>query len=89
MAGLDASMRNFAKSIFPILQSIKMREEGITTKQAQPEANQPPRATPVRAMPQPAVYNRYDQERFRGKEANHSSHLSYIAAALAASRVTV
>ncbi|KAL1424435.1 hypothetical protein MTO96_020219 [Rhipicephalus appendiculatus] len=65
---LQSAAKNFAKSIFPILQSIKMREEGITTKQAQPEANQPPRATPVRAMPQPAVYNRYDQERFRGKE---------------------
>ncbi|XP_064457592.1 parafibromin-like [Ornithodoros turicata] len=64
---LQSTGKNFAKSIFPILQSIKVREEG-GTKQQQPEPTQAPRATPVRAVPQPAVYNRYDQERFRGKE---------------------
>ncbi|CAN8019284.1 unnamed protein product, partial [Ixodes persulcatus] len=64
---LQSTGKNFAKSIFPILQSIKVREEG-GTKQPPPEPAQAPRATPVRAAPQPAVYNRYDQERFRGKE---------------------
>lgn len=65
---LQSAAKNFAKSIFPILQSIKMREEGVTTKQPVPDPVQAPRATPVRAIPQPSVYNRYDQERFRGKE---------------------
>ncbi|XP_077492132.1 parafibromin-like [Amblyomma americanum] len=65
---LQSAAKNYAKSIFPILQSIKMREGGITTKQPAPKPFQAPRAIPMRAVPQPAVYSRYDQELFRGKE---------------------
>ncbi|XP_013777733.1 parafibromin-like [Limulus polyphemus] len=64
---LQSAGKNFAKSIFPMLQSIKTREEGGGRNQPQ-EQLQTPRATPARPVPQPAVYNRYDQERFRGKE---------------------
>ncbi|EEC10905.1 parafibromin, putative, partial [Ixodes scapularis] len=66
---LQSTGKNFAKSIFPILQSIKVREEG-GTKQPPPEPAQAPRVSVAfkHPAPQPAVYNRYDQERFRGKE---------------------
>jgi len=58
----------FAKNIFAILQSIKAREEG-RHRPPQPTPIVTPRATPMRSIPQPAVYNRYDQERFiRQKE---------------------
>ncbi|CAB3367439.1 Hypothetical predicted protein [Cloeon dipterum] len=60
---LQSSGKLFSKNIFAILQSIKAREEG----RHRPPAPTPivtPRATPVRSVPQPAVYNRYDQERF-------------------------
>lgn len=63
---LQSTGKNFAKSLFPVLQSIKMREDGGVKPMADQEPT--PRATPVRSMPQPTVYNRYDQERFRGKE---------------------
>ncbi|KAK6631836.1 accessory factor associated with RNA polymerase II [Polyplax serrata] len=65
---LQSAGKVFAKNIFAILQSIKAREEG----RHRPPAPAPivtPRATPARPAPQPAVYNRYDQERFiRQKE---------------------
>lgn len=60
----------FAKNIIAILQSIKVREEG-RHRPPQPTPIVTPRATPIprSAIPQPAVYNRYDQERFiRQKE---------------------
>lgn len=51
-----------------MLHSIKAREEG----RQRPPQQQPivtPRQTPIRPAAQPAVYNRYDQERFiRQKE---------------------
>lgn len=51
-----------------MLHSIKAREEG----RQRPIPQQPittPRQTPLRPLAQPAVYNRYDQERFnRPKE---------------------
>uniref|UniRef100_T1J7K9 Paf1 complex subunit Cdc73 N-terminal domain-containing protein n=1 Tax=Strigamia maritima TaxID=126957 RepID=T1J7K9_STRMM len=65
---LQSAGKNFAKNVFAILQSIKAREEGgIVRPQPQEPPQQTPR-TPVRQNPQPIVYNRYDQERFRGKE---------------------
>ncbi|CAG2063074.1 unnamed protein product [Timema podura] len=58
----------FAKNIFAILQSIKAREEG-RHRPPQQTPMMTPQATPMRSAPQPAVYNRYDQERFiRQKE---------------------
>uniref|UniRef100_A0A1B6EIT3 Parafibromin n=1 Tax=Cuerna arida TaxID=1464854 RepID=A0A1B6EIT3_9HEMI len=66
---LQSTGKMFAKNVFAILQSIKAREEG----RHRPPAATPimtPRATPIKpVIPQPAVYNRYDQERFiRQKE---------------------
>jgi parafibromin len=58
----------FARNVFAVLQSIKAREEG-RHRPPQPTPVVTPRATPVRSIPQQAVYNRYDQERFiRAKE---------------------
>ncbi|GIY28645.1 parafibromin [Caerostris extrusa] len=64
---LQSTGKNFAKSLFPVLQSIKAREEGGNKIKPVEPAVITPRATPVRPT-QPVVYNRYDQERFRSKE---------------------
>lgn len=59
----------FAKNLFAILLSIKAREEGRQKGPMVPTPMVTPRSTPMRPLPQPAVYNRYDQERFiRQKE---------------------
>ena len=62
--------QNFQKTIFPILQTIKAREDGsLRNKQGQ-VASQPnarntiPVVNPVSTQMQPQQYNRYDQERF-------------------------
>ncbi|XP_072761275.1 parafibromin [Anoplolepis gracilipes] len=66
---LQSSGKIFAKNIFAILQSIKAREEGRQKGPTVPTPMVTPRSTPMRPLPQPAVYNRYDQERFiRQKE---------------------
>ncbi|XP_072176223.1 parafibromin-like [Diadema setosum] len=61
------------KNIFAILQSVKAREEGKQSQQAQsqnthqtPSQSQPERRKPVQQTAQ--LYNRYDQERFKRKE---------------------
>ncbi|KAI4459288.1 cdc73 domain protein [Holotrichia oblita] len=62
---LQSNGKNFAKNILALLHSIKAREEGRQRLPQQPQ--QPittPRQTPIRPATQPAVYNRYDQERF-------------------------
>nr|CAD7258374.1 unnamed protein product [Timema shepardi] len=65
---LQSAGKIFAKNIFAILQSIKAREEG-RHRPPQQTPMMTPQATPMRSAPQPAVYNRYDQERFiRQKE---------------------
>ncbi|EEZ97432.2 parafibromin [Tribolium castaneum] len=65
---LQSNGKTFAKNILAMLHSIKAREEG----RQRPPQQAPivtPRQTPVRPTTQPAVYNRYDQERFnRQKE---------------------
>ncbi|GLV44035.1 hyrax [Carabus blaptoides fortunei] len=64
---LQSSGKIFAKNILAILHSIKAREEGRQRPPQPPVIT--PRQTPVRPTAQPAVYNRYDQERFiRQKE---------------------
>ncbi|MBN3307149.1 CDC73 protein, partial [Amia calva] len=65
---LQSSGKNFAKNIFAILQSVKAREEGRAPEQ-RPTQN-PAQADPSlrNKQPVPAAYNRYDQERFKGKE---------------------
>ncbi|CAL8310761.1 parafibromin [Gadus morhua] len=65
---LQSTGKNFSKNIFAILQSVKAREEGRA-----PEQRPAPNATQVdpsarSKQPVPAAYNRYDQERFKGKE---------------------
>lgn len=68
---LESSGRQFAKNVFGVLQSIKIREEGGTRQQASEVtapssvSNSQPSAA---AKSQPSAYSRYDQERFRGKE---------------------
>ncbi|XP_017770873.1 PREDICTED: parafibromin-like [Nicrophorus vespilloides] len=64
---LQSNGKTFAKNIFAMLHSIKAREEGRQRPMQQaPVAT--PRQTPIRLMAQPAVYNRYDQERFIRKK---------------------
>lgn len=66
---LQSSGKVFAKNILAILQGIKNREEGRSARPAQPQSRLPEPARIVRPPPQPAQYNRYDQERFnRHKE---------------------
>lgn len=67
---ISIHLQIFAKNIFAILQSIKAREEGRHRPPAATPVQMTPRATPIKpVIPQPAVYNRYDQERFiRQKE---------------------
>ncbi|MCJ8731974.1 hypothetical protein PDJAM_G00205650 [Pangasius djambal] len=65
---LQSSGKNFSKSIFAILQSVKAREEGRAPEQR--PAQNPTQTDPTirNKQPVPAAYNRYDQERFKGKE---------------------
>ncbi|MBN3271451.1 CDC73 protein, partial [Polyodon spathula] len=65
---LQSSGKNFAKNIFAILQSVKAREEGRAPEQ-RPTQNATQADPSLRnKQPVPAAYNRYDQERFKGKE---------------------
>lgn len=70
---LQSAGKDFAKGIFVILQSIKNREEGThrpSHHHSSSNTNSAVPTTPVVAARPPPVagYNRYDQERFRGKE---------------------
>lgn len=67
---LQSLGKDFARNIFSILQSIKAREEGTQRPHHHSHSTNAVASTPVVApRPQPvAGYNRYDQERFRGKE---------------------
>lgn len=60
---LQSTGKLFAKNIFAILQGIKNREEG-RSRPMQPPIRLPEPARITRPQPQPAQYNRYDQERF-------------------------
>lgn len=60
---LQSTGKMFAKNILAILQGIKNREEG-RSRPMQPPIRLPEPARIVRPQPQPAQYNRYDQERF-------------------------
>uniref|UniRef100_A0A8C9RKN6 Parafibromin n=1 Tax=Scleropages formosus TaxID=113540 RepID=A0A8C9RKN6_SCLFO len=65
---LQSSGKNFSKNIFAILQSVKAREEGRAPEQ-RPAQNTTQVDPSIRnKQPVPAAYNRYDQERFKGKE---------------------
>ncbi|KAG4071525.1 hypothetical protein HA402_011679 [Bradysia odoriphaga] len=59
---LQSTGKMFAKNIMAILQSVKNREEG-KARPVQPQIRLP-EPTLHRPTPQPAQYNRYDQERF-------------------------
>lgn len=60
---LQSTGKMFAKNIFAILQGVKNREEG-RSRPMQPQIRLPEPARIARPQPQPAQYNRYDQERF-------------------------
>uniref|UniRef100_A0A667YJL4 Parafibromin n=1 Tax=Myripristis murdjan TaxID=586833 RepID=A0A667YJL4_9TELE len=65
---LQSTGKNFSKNIFAILQSVKAREEGRAPEQ-RPAQNATQVDPSIRnKQPVPAAYNRYDQERFKGKE---------------------
>uniref|UniRef100_A0A8C4HJ08 Parafibromin n=1 Tax=Dicentrarchus labrax TaxID=13489 RepID=A0A8C4HJ08_DICLA len=65
---LQSTGKNFSKNIFAILQSVKAREEGRAPEQ-RPTQNTTQADPSLRnKQPVPAAYNRYDQERFKGKE---------------------
>uniref|UniRef100_A0A8C8CGW8 Paf1 complex subunit Cdc73 N-terminal domain-containing protein n=1 Tax=Oncorhynchus tshawytscha TaxID=74940 RepID=A0A8C8CGW8_ONCTS len=65
---LQSTGKNFSKNIFAILQSVKAREEGRAPEQ-RPAQNTTLVDQSIRnKQPVPAAYNRYDQERFKGKE---------------------
>lgn len=60
---LQSTGKIFAKNILAILQGIKNREEG-RLRPVQPPIHLPEPSRMNRPVPQPAQYNRYDQERF-------------------------
>ncbi|CAG5126553.1 unnamed protein product [Candidula unifasciata] len=65
---LQSVGKQFAKNIFSILQSIKAREEGTQRSHSSIQSavsSAVPQARPVQVI---SGYNRYDQERFKGKE---------------------
>ncbi|XP_031574369.1 parafibromin-like [Actinia tenebrosa] len=64
---LQSSGKHFVKNILAILQSVKAREEG-KHKQNQPANALAPVDAGKKKAVVPVAYNRYDQERFRGKE---------------------
>ncbi|KAI1298179.1 Parafibromin [Halotydeus destructor] len=64
---LQSTGKNFGKSIIPMLQSIKMREDGHKKPSNAPSVPPPTRPLTTPAMQKdagPQQYNRYDQERF-------------------------
>lgn len=67
---LQSNGKTFAKNILAMLHGIKAREEGRQRPaQQQQQPIMTPRQTPMRPAAQPAVYNRYVQEKFiRQKE---------------------
>ncbi|KAG1969223.1 parafibromin [Rhinichthys klamathensis goyatoka] len=65
---LQSSGKNFSKNIFAILQSVKAREEGRAPEQRQTQNQTQVDPATRNKQPVPAAYNRYDQERFKGKE---------------------
>ncbi|EDO35837.1 predicted protein [Nematostella vectensis] len=67
---LQSTGKPFLKNILAILQSVKAREEG-KYKQQQPAVVAVPDA--IKKKPEaPVAYNRYGQERFRGKEGKET-----------------
>uniref|UniRef100_A0A674N8Y9 Parafibromin n=1 Tax=Takifugu rubripes TaxID=31033 RepID=A0A674N8Y9_TAKRU len=65
---LQSSGKNFSKNIFAILQSVKAREEGRAPEQRPAQNPTQPDVSLRNKQPVPTAYNRYDQERFKGKE---------------------
>ncbi|XP_040215746.1 parafibromin [Rana temporaria] len=65
---LQSTGKNFAKNIFAILQNVKAREEGRAPEQRPVQTTAPTDPTLRNKQPAPQIYNRYDQERFKGKE---------------------
>uniref|UniRef100_A0A8C9XC89 Parafibromin n=1 Tax=Sander lucioperca TaxID=283035 RepID=A0A8C9XC89_SANLU len=65
---LQSTGKNFSKNIFAILQSVKAREEGRAPEQRPAQNTTQVDPSLRNKQPVPAAYNRYDQERFKGKE---------------------
>ena len=63
-------------NIFSLLQSVKARDEGKASVTEQVEPEEP---KPVRQSAAPTHgYSRYDQERFKGQEGEHSVYIHSI-----------
>ncbi|XP_038063550.1 parafibromin-like [Patiria miniata] len=68
---LQSTGKDFSKNVFAILQSVKAQEDGKQTKPTTQQRTEQTPATqqdPRRKQAAQTQYNRYDQERFRGKE---------------------
>ncbi|XP_033642899.1 parafibromin-like isoform X1 [Asterias rubens] len=68
---LQSTGKDFSKNVFAILQSVKAQEDGKHTKpttQQRTEQTPAQQQDPRRKVQTQTQYNRYDQERFRGKE---------------------
>ncbi|XP_070532316.1 parafibromin-like [Ptychodera flava] len=70
---LQSTGKSFARNIFAMLQSVKAQEEGRPNQESSTHNTSHSLAQPVSQTVDfnpatPAQYNRYDQERFKGKE---------------------
>ncbi|XP_012494395.1 PREDICTED: parafibromin [Propithecus coquereli] len=65
---LQSTGKNLSESIFAILQSLKAREEGHALEQGRASNAAPVDPTLRTKQLIPAAYDRYDQERFKGKK---------------------
>jgi len=65
--------KQFTKSIMAILNAVKSREEGKPARPSlmPPSLTTPRPPAPVRQIPQTQVYNRYEQDRFKGQEGKN------------------
>jgi len=64
---LQSAGKEFAKNIFLVLNSVKAREEGSQKAQHTSQNSAPTQAPQARQPQVVSGYNRYDQERFKGK----------------------
>uniref|UniRef100_T1JAK9 Cell division control protein 73 C-terminal domain-containing protein n=1 Tax=Strigamia maritima TaxID=126957 RepID=T1JAK9_STRMM len=69
--------KDFAKNVFAVLQSIKEEEKSAI---ACPQPQQPQQSSrTLLGQTQPTMYNRYNQERFRGKEETAGFNIETMA----------
>ncbi|EPQ15426.1 Parafibromin [Myotis brandtii] len=72
---LQSRGKAFAKDVFAILQSVEAREKGRAPQQRPAPRAAPAAPTLPTTQPIPAAYDRYDQERFKGKQETGGFHI--------------